>query len=124
MPIRVIRKSDLAGTARHVCNDTYETFRFLLKPDGAGVTITDIVLNPGIEADYGYDGHVEMAYCIEGRAKLTDLATGIGEVIEPGALWIAPMGARFRFVAETQTRLICVFTPPFDGGETGFAGDQ
>jgi L-ectoine synthase len=124
MPIRTIRKSELAGTARHVRNDTYETTRFLMQRDGLGVTITDILLAPGIAADYGYDGHVEMAYCIEGRARLSDHETGKVHEILPGTMWVAERGDRFSFVADVPTRLICVFTPPFEGGESGFAGDQ
>ena len=124
MPVRVIRKADLAGTPRHVRNRAYETFRFLLASDGLGVTVTDIVLKPGVEAVYGYDNHVEIAYCIEGRAGIADLATGAEAEIVPGCLWIAGRGDRFRFLAAEPTRLVCVFSPPFEGGETGFAGDQ
>jgi L-ectoine synthase len=124
MPVRVVRKRDLAGTSRHLRNDAYETHRFLLASDGVGVTVTDIVLNPGIEAVYGYDNHVEVAYCIEGRARIVDLGTGQEWTIEPGSLWVAERGDRFRFEAAEPTRLVCVFAPPFEGGETGFAGDQ
>lgn len=123
MSVKIIRKSDIIGTSRHVRTHAYETHRFLLRSDGAGVTVTDIVLSPGIEETYGYDENIEVAYCIEGHAKLTDLATNVTTQISPGALWVANKGDRFRFVASVPTRLICVFTPPFDGGETGFAAD-
>ncbi len=123
MAVRIIHKSELAGTARHVRNDTYETYRFLLSADGVGVTITDIVLVPGIEATYGYDDHIEMAYCIEGQATLTDIATGTVHPIKPGTMWIARRGETFRFIASQATRLICVFNPAFEGHETGFAAD-
>jgi L-ectoine synthase len=115
MPVRVISKSNLVGTSRHVRNETYETYRSLLASDDVGVTVTDIVLAPGVEATYGYDNHVEIAYCIEGKATLTDLATGRCEEIAPGTLWAACKGDRFLFEAEVQTRLICVFTPPSRG---------
>lgn len=124
MPVRIVRKNDLVGTDRHVRHEAYETYRLLLAADGAEVTVTDIVLNPGIEATYGYDKHLEIAYCIEGRADIVDLTTGTRSVIEPGTLWVAERGDRFRFKADEPTRLICVFTPPFTGSETGFAGDQ
>ncbi len=42
------RKQDLLGTDRHVKTHAYETLRFLLETDGAGVTLTDITLEPGI----------------------------------------------------------------------------
>lgn len=124
MPVTVIRKSDLAGTSRHVTTHAYETTRFLLREDDAGVTLTDIVIAPGVEETYGYDAHIEVAYCIEGRATLTDLSSGEAHSIEPGTLWAARQGERFRFIAHEPTRLICAFTPPFGGAETGFAGDQ
>jgi L-ectoine synthase len=122
--VRIVSKRELRGTDRHVRGDAYETFRFLLAGDGVGVTVTDIVLRPGVEATYGYDTHVEIAYCIEGQAELTDLATGLPAAIVPGTMWIAQPGERFRFLAAEPTRLICVFLPPFAGHETGFAGDQ
>jgi L-ectoine synthase len=121
MAITIKRKSDLLNTSRHVKTHAYETVRFLLQDDAAGVTLTDIVLQPGIEETYGYDDHIEVAYCLEGRATLTDLTTGTAHDIEPGTLWAATDHERFRFIAHEPTRLICAFTPPFSGIETGFA---
>ncbi len=123
MTIRIIRKADLAGTPRNVKAPTYETFRFLLDSDGTGVTVTDIVLKPGIEAEYGYDHHIEIAYCLEGRAKLWQEGTEPQEIV-PGTMWVASKGTRFKFIAFEPTRLICVFNPAFSGHETGYAGDQ
>ena len=124
MPLRLITKASLDGTDRHVRNDTYETYRFLLAEDGLGLTVTDIVLKPDIEAVYGYENHIEIAYCIEGEALIRD-EKGSEEVrISPGTMWVAQRGDRFTFVATQPTRLVCVFTPPFKGRETGFAGDQ
>lgn len=124
MTLRFITKSSLDCPPRHVRNPIYETHRFLLEEDGLGLTLTDITLLPGIEQVYGYDSHVEIAYCIEGEAVIRDHAGGPDRRITPGTLWIADKGDRFTFVADIATRLICVFTPPFKGDETGFAGDQ
>jgi L-ectoine synthase len=124
MTVQVIRKHELKGTSRHIRNDVYETYRFLLSGDDADVTVTDIVLAPGVEALYGYEHHIEIAYCIEGKAQLTDLTSGQVFDIEPETLWVARKGSQFRFIAEVPTRLICVFSPAFNGQETGFAGDQ
>jgi L-ectoine synthase len=115
------RKSDLLGTNRHVKNHAYETVRFLLEPDGAGITLTDIMLEPNIEETYGYKDHIEIAYCISGKAKLQDLQTLETHVIEPGVMWLARPGETFKFIASEPTRLICVFSPAFAGQETGFA---
>lgn len=59
--------------------------------------------------------------CLSGAAVATDLATGAAHAIEPGMVWIAEKGVRFRFLAARPTRLICVFVPPFEGHETGLA---
>ena len=103
MPVKIITKANLAGTSRHVKNETYETFRFLLASDHQGVTVTDIVLAPGVEATYGYDHHVEIAYCLEGRAILTDLSGNQRIEILPGSMWIAEKGDRFLFRADLLT---------------------
>jgi L-ectoine synthase len=120
----VKRKQDLLGTDRHVKTHAYETVRFLLEPDRAGVTLTDITLEPGIEETYGYAEHIEVAYCLEGHAILTDLTDGSVHEIFPGTLWAATQHEKFKFMASVKTRLICAFTPPFAGHETGFVGDQ
>ena len=124
MPVQIIRKEQLAGTTRHVRNETYETYRFLLDSDHANVTVTDILLFPNIEETYGYENHIEIAYCIEGNAELIDLSNGQTHSITPGTLWVAKRGDTFKFRASVPTRLICVFSPPFSGHETGFAGNQ
>ena len=121
--VQVIRKEAVRGTSRHVRTHAYETFRFLLASDDVGATVTDIVLAPGVEEVYGYDRQIEIAYCLEGRAQMTDLGTNAVHLVEPGTLWVSRKGERFRFVASQPTRLICVFVPPFSGEETGFAED-
>ncbi len=105
-------------------NETYETYRFLLDSDKAEVAVTDILLASDVEEAYGYEKHIEIAYCIEGSAELIDLADNQVYMITPGTLWVAKRGDTFRFRADVPTRLICVFSPPFSGSETGFAGDQ
>jgi L-ectoine synthase len=121
--MRIIRKAEMQGSARHVRNDVYETTRLLLAADDAGASVTDILLQPGIEAEYGYADRTEIAYCIEGEATLVD-PDGQTHAIAPGTMWVARPGERFRFEAAVPTRLICVFTPPLAGDETGFASDM
>jgi L-ectoine synthase len=62
-----------------------------------------------------------VAYCLEGHAILTDLSDGSVHEILPGTLWAATQHEKFKFEASAKTRLICAFTPPFAGSETGFA---
>lgn len=122
--MRIIRKENLRNTSRHVESHAYETFRFLLASDGAGVTVTDIVLKPGILETYGSADRTEISYCLEGEAVLTELADNSEHKIVPGTLFVASPGDRFTFLASQPTRCICVFIPPFSGEETGFADHQ
>lgn len=124
MPITIKRKAELWGTSRHVKTHTYETVRFLLADDRAGVTLTDILLVPGVEETYGYEARIEVAYCIGGHATLTKLTTGESHDIMQGTLWAAVNHEKFKFIAHEPTRLICAFTPPFEGHETGFMDES
>ena len=121
MSITIVRKTDLFKTSRNIRTDAYETFRFLLAEDGFGLTLTDIVLQPQIEKTYGYEDNLEIAYFIEGRAKLTDNSNTTVHLIEPGTLWVAPAKTYFSFITDLPTRLICIFNPALEGHETGFA---
>lgn len=112
-------RADLAGTDRDVRHRNYRTTRLLLAEDGTAVSLTDITLEPGIEATYGYPDRTEIAYCISGAALVVDLTTGAEQAIRPGVLWVAPAGSTFTFRASEPTRLICVFDPPLIGTETG-----
>ncbi len=121
MAILIRHKADLLGSSRHVKTHAYETVRFLLKSDGVGLTLTDIVLKPDVEAVYGYEQHLEVAYCLSGHARLTEVSSKVVHDIRAGTLWAARAGEHFSFVAFEETRLICAFTPAFEGDETGFA---
>ena len=124
MTLLVKRKSELLDSPRHVHTHAYESVRMLLAEDGLDVTVTDITLAPGVEETYGSDDHLEIAYCLAGQAKLTDLESGVVHEVAPGTLWCAPRGSRFHFVASEPVRLVCVFRPAFEGQERGFAGEN
>ncbi len=111
--------AEALGTARDVRHRNYRTLRLLLAEDPSPVSVTDIVLEPGIQDTYGYADRTEIAYCISGEAIVVDLERGVEQRIRPGSLWIAPPGSRFSFEASEPTRLICVFDPPLQGDETG-----
>jgi len=112
-------RAQLLGTERDVRHLNYRTTRLLLARDPSPVSLTDITLEPGVEDVYGYPDRTEIAYCISGSAVVVDLDTGDRQEVRPGVLWVAPPGSRFSFLASEPTRLICVFYPPLEAGETG-----
>ena len=80
------------------------------------LTLTDIYLHPGIDAVYYYPHHLEIAYCLEGRATRESIEDGSRHEVTPGFLWAAT-NEGFRFTVHATIRLIGVFNPALPGPE-------
>jgi L-ectoine synthase len=114
----IIRKLDeLIGTERDVEAPTFRSRRLLLARDGLAFSLHDTVLHAGSETYMWYSNHVEAVYCIEGRGVLEDLETGEVYAVEPGFMYALDQHDRHRLKAETELRMLCVFTPPLTGDE-------
>lgn len=87
-----------------------------------GVTITDAILEPGLDQVFWYKSHLEAVYCLQGEGTLEDLATGRIYVIKPGTLYALDKHERHRLKVKTKMRVICTFVPPLVGGEIHDAG--
>jgi L-ectoine synthase len=109
-------KDNLQNTKNVVTTKAYTSTRFLLREDGVGLTLTDIYLHPEIDAIYHYPHHLEIAYCLEGKATLENLEDGTIHEVTPGFIW-ATTKERFRFKVIETIRLICVFNPALVGPE-------
>jgi L-ectoine synthase len=94
------------------------TLRYLLREDGVGITVSDIVVGPGGNKILHYKNHMEANLVIEGEGTVEDMATGEVHPLEPGTIYVLDKHDRHRLNAITQLRVICVFTPPLVGGET------
>ncbi len=114
----IVRQLDhIEGTARDVRAPTFASRRLLLADDGIGYSLHDTVLTAGSTTSMWYRHHVESVYCIEGSGVLTDLETGAVHRIEPGTLYVLDRHERHELHAETDLRVLCVFTPALTGGE-------
>ena len=49
-----------------------------------GVTLTDAVLEAGLDQVWWYKNHLETVYCLEGEGVLEDFGTGRSYEIKPG----------------------------------------
>ncbi len=74
-------KEDLKGTKGEVRTENWSSCRLLHKQDGMGVTLTDAILEPGLDQVFWYKNHLEAVYCLEGEGTLEDLATGKSHLI-------------------------------------------
>jgi L-ectoine synthase len=108
---------DVVGTDRDVAAPNWSSRRFLLASDGLGYSLNDTVLHAGTTTTMWYRHHQESVYCIEGTGTLTDLETGQVHPISPGTLYVLDGNERHELHAETDLRMVCVFTPALTGRE-------
>jgi L-ectoine synthase len=108
---------DLTGTDRDVVAENWSSRRFLLADDGLGYSLNDTVLHAGTTTSMWYRNHQESVYCVGGKGTLTDLETGTVHPIAPGTLYVLDGNERHELYAETDLRMVCVFTPALTGRE-------
>lgn len=108
---------DLVGTDRDVGAATFQSRRFILADENRGYSFHDTLLYAGSETRMWYRNHIETVYCIQGKGTLEELETGEIYTIEPGTMYILDKHDRHVLRAETDLRMVCVFTPPLTGGE-------
>ena len=114
----IIRTTDdIRGTRGDVKTETWSSFRLLHKDDGMGVTLTDVVLEPGLHRPWWYKNHLEAVYCLEGEGTLEDLGTGEIHTIKPGTLYALNKHDHHRLNVTSRMRAVCTFVPPLVGGE-------
>ncbi len=116
MIVRTI--DEVAGTPAQVAGDRWVSTRLLLRDDGLGLTMTETVIEPGMDESLWYKHHLEACFCVEGEAEVEDLETGEVHQIRPGTLYALDRHDRHRLRTKTRVRLICVFTPALRGDET------
>lgn len=109
---------DVRGTKADVRGDRWSSARLLLNTDGLGFTVTETVLEPGMDEVLWYKHHLEACLCVEGDALLTDLETKETFEIRPGTLYALDRHDRHRLRSHTRVRLVCVFSPALTGTET------
>jgi L-ectoine synthase len=110
-------KENLKGTKGEIGTETWSSYRFLHKEDGMGVTITDAVLEAGLDQVFWYKHHLEAVYCLEGEGTLEDLTTNKLYEVRPGTLYALDRHDRHRLRVKTRMWVICTFVPPLVGGE-------
>jgi L-ectoine synthase len=114
----VRRLSECIGTDREVHAPNWSSRRLLLARDGARFSLHDTVLAAGTATRMCYRHHVEAVYCIGGRGRVEDLATGEVHDIEPGTLYYLDRHDEHVLIAEDELRMVCVFDPALSGRET------
>lgn len=110
--------SDVEGTGAEASGDKWRSLRMLTRADGMGFTVTQTIIEPGMEIELEYRHHFEACVCIEGELEIEDLGTGERHVVGPGTLYALDAHDHHIVRSKAPTRLVCVFTPALAGGET------
>lgn len=92
--------------------------RYLLRDDDVGFTLTQTTVAAGSRQMMQYKNHVEANLIIDGEGTVTDCATGETYALAPSVMYTLDKHDRHELVAETDMRIVCVFTPALVGEET------
>ena len=117
MIVRTLEDLEAQGSYREKPG-VWSSARYLLRRDGMGFTLTSTTIAAGASQIMQYKNHVEANLIIEGEGNLTDLATGAVHRLAPGTMYALDRHDRHRIDADTDMRIVCVFSPALVGPET------
>ena len=117
MIVRTLEDLEAQGSYREKPG-VWSSARYLLRRDGMGFTLTSTTISAGASQIMQYKNHVEANLIIEGEGNLTDLATGAVHRLAPGTMYALDRHDRHRIDADTDMRIVCVFSPALVGPET------
>jgi L-ectoine synthase len=114
----IVRSAEEVAAAGHfVDGGDWTSARYLTRADRVPYSLNDTRVKAGTTNVYEYANHVEACLCIEGTGTVEALATGEVRELRPGVMYCLDRHDRHRVVAQTDLRLICVFTPALEGTE-------
>ena len=117
MIVRTLEDLEAQGSYREKPG-VWSSARYLLRRDDMGFTLTSTTIAAGSSQIMQYKNHVEANLIIEGEGNLTDLATGAVHRLAPGTMYALDRHDRHRIDADTDMRIVCVFSPALVGPET------
>lgn len=109
--------AEILDTPDHARGEAYESRRILLARDGLGYSFHDTIVKAGSTQHLHYKNHIEANYCIEGRGEVENAGTGEVWPLSPGVMYVLDRHDAHIIRAETDLRLICIFTPALSGQE-------
>jgi L-ectoine synthase len=113
------RLSEIEGTERDVRGEGWASRRLLLRDDGMGYSLHDVIVEARAELTLRYRHHLEACYCTGGSGEIEELASGQRHAIGPGTVYALDAHDRHVIRAGTDgVRLVCVFNPALSGRET------
>jgi len=120
MLIRTMDQLEAEGRVISIAHGRASAVRLLTKSDDLGFSLSEARANEAGHTDLWYKNHWEANYVREGHATLENRTTGERWALEPGVLYCVGPKDRHRIIREKDgpMRIISVFNPPIEGGET------
>ncbi len=109
--------ASILNTAAHVKGEAFESRRILLAADGLGYSLHDTICKAGSAQRLEYKNHVETKHVIEGLGAVQNLVPGQVWPLGPGTVYTLDRHEAHLLTAQTDMRIICVFTPALSGQE-------
>jgi len=116
MIVRTLK--DIQNSGGEVSSEGWTSRRYLLKKDGMGFSFHETIIKEGADLHMWYKNHLESVYCVSGKGKILDKATGEWHEIIPGTIYALDKNDQHNLVCEEEMRLLCTFNPPCIGKET------
>ena len=117
MKIRHLKQ--ILGTQREVeaDNGNWVSRRLLLNDDDMGFSMHDTLIRAGTETHIHYKNHLEAVYCVSGSGEIEDIKSGKVHRIQEGTLYALDQHDEHQLRADSEMRMICVFSPALSGRE-------
>ena len=109
--------NEAMGTEREAAAERWRSVRLLLADDKMGFRFHITIIEAGSEHTFHYKNHFESVYCMEGKGRIIDLATGETHEIKPGVMYALDKHDRHILRATEELVMACCFNPPVTGNE-------
>ena len=120
MLIHTMDQLEAEGRVISISHGKASAVRLLTKSDGVGFSVSEARAHGHGSSDLWYKHHWEANYIRSGRGILEDRGTGERWDLAPGILYCVGPNDRHRITRDDDEglRIISVFNPPIEGGET------
>jgi len=117
--MKIITLEDIKETERqvHCPSGGFISYRYLLRDDGMGFSMSMTVIPKGEFQRWHYKNHLEACFCVSGAGIIVDNGTGAEFEIKPTTVYVLDGYEDHSFKAIEDTALICIFNPPLIGAE-------
>ena len=103
--------NDILGTSRDQKGQGWQSRRLLTSEDRSDFSFHDTVIAAGARIPVRLKGQFEVVYVLEGYGAIESENSTTITTLEPGVLYTVSPDDPHVLVADTEIKMICIFTP-------------